>query len=110
MSQAFNKSHPDIQSTVQFFENDPYKQKIQIAIGTHNPPDIFTGWGGGVLKSYIDAGDVYDLTSDLEIRPGLGKSVSSIRYETGYLEGKVYGIPIRPGVEQFLVSVGPHPE
>ncbi|EPZ52996.1 extracellular solute-binding protein [Alicyclobacillus acidoterrestris] len=93
MSNDFNKSHPDIQSTVQFFENDPYKQKIQIAMGAHNPPDIFTGWGGGVLKSYIDAGDVYDLTSDLKADPSWANRFLPSVMKPVTFDGKIYGVP-----------------
>src|SRR5690348_3312978 len=41
---AFNKAHPDIHVQIQFFQNDPYKTKLQIAIGAHQGPDIFMGW------------------------------------------------------------------
>src|SRR5438309_1482971 len=54
----FNSSHSNIHATLSFFQNDPYKTKLQTAMGAHNPPDIFFGWGGGILKSYVDAGDV----------------------------------------------------
>ena len=42
----FNSSHSNIHAVLNFFENDPYKQKLQVAMGAHNPPDIFFGWGG----------------------------------------------------------------
>jgi raffinose/stachyose/melibiose transport system substrate-binding protein len=89
----FNSSHPSIHATVQFFENDPYKQKLQVAMGAHHPPDIFFGWGGGILKSYIDAGDVYDLTSDLNADPAwrnrfLPSSLGAVTFNN-----HIYGIP-----------------
>ncbi|WAH35262.1 extracellular solute-binding protein [Alicyclobacillus dauci] len=93
MSQAFNQSHSSIQSNVQFFENDPYKQKIQISMGAHNPPDIFVGWGGGVLKSYIDAGDVYDLTSALNSDSSWSNRFLPSVMKPVTFNGKVYGIP-----------------
>jgi raffinose/stachyose/melibiose transport system substrate-binding protein len=71
LATAFNSAHSSIHAVVDFFQNDPYKQKLQVAMGAHNPPDIFFGWGGGVLKSYIDANDVYNMTSDLNADPQL---------------------------------------
>src|SRR5579885_909086 len=65
----FNSQQSSIRAVLSFFQNDPYKQKLQVAMGAHNPPDIFFGWGGGILKTYIDAGDVYDMTSDLNADP-----------------------------------------
>ncbi len=89
----FNSSHPNVHAVLNFFQNDPYKQKLQVAMGAHNPPDIFIGWGGGVLKSYINANDVYDLTSDFN-----GDSTWKNRFIPSILasatfDGKLYGVP-----------------
>ena len=48
---------------VTFFQNDPYKAKIRTAVGAGQAPTLIFGWGGGILKSYADAGQVDDLTS-----------------------------------------------
>ena len=58
LAAAFDKSHPGDHVTVNFVENQSYKQKIQLAMGAGNPPTIFWTWGGGILKQYIKAGDV----------------------------------------------------
>ncbi len=57
----FEKSHPGDTITVDYIENQSYKQKIQLAMGAGNPPTIFWTWGGGPLKQFIDAGDVASL-------------------------------------------------
>lgn len=98
---AFNSSHPNIHAVIEFFQNDPYKQKLQVAMGAHNPPDIFWGWGGGVLKSYIDANDVYDLTSDLNADPTwknrfLPSVLSGVTFD-----GKIYGVPVN-GIQPVM--------
>lgn len=76
-----------------FFENDPYKQKLQVAMGAKNPPDIFFGWGGGILKSYVDAGDVYDLTPDLNADPAWKNKFFPSVLSNAAFNGKFYGIP-----------------
>src|SRR4051794_34737826 len=48
---AYNSAQKAVKVRVDFFENDPYKQELQVAMGAKNPPDVFFGWGGGILKS-----------------------------------------------------------
>jgi raffinose/stachyose/melibiose transport system substrate-binding protein len=91
---AYNAAHPDAKATLQLFENDPYKQKLLVALGAGNGPDVFFGWGGGILKTYIDAGDVVDLT------PALTKDTAwKDRFLPSILpsvtfDGRIYGVPI----------------
>lgn len=90
----FNNTHPSIHANIQFFENDPYKQKLQVAMGSGSPPDIFFGWGGGILKSYVDAGKVYDLTDALNSDPSWkGRYLSSV-FPSVTFNGKIYGVPL----------------
>ncbi|GGJ10725.1 sugar ABC transporter substrate-binding protein [Alicyclobacillus cellulosilyticus] len=93
MIDRFNQSHPDIHVQPQWFQNGPYKQKILIAMGAHNPPDIFMGWGGGILKSYIDAGDVYDLTSDINKDPQWKNRFLPSVMKPVTFNGHIYGVP-----------------
>jgi raffinose/stachyose/melibiose transport system substrate-binding protein len=90
---AFDTKHPDIRAVIEFFQNGPYKQKLQVAMGAHRPPDIFFGWGGGILKSYVDAGDVYDMTEALNADP-TWKNLFLPSVMVGVtFNGKVYGVP-----------------
>src|SRR2546421_4213156 len=92
-AQNFNAKHSNIQASVNFFQNDPYKQKLQVAMGAKNPPDIFFGWGGGILKSYVNAGDVYDLTPDLNADPTWKNKFFPSVLSNAAFNGKSYGIP-----------------
>jgi raffinose/stachyose/melibiose transport system substrate-binding protein len=90
---AFNSQHPDIRAVVEFFQNDPYKQKLQVAMGAKQPPDVFFGWGGGILKSYVDAGDVYDMTGALNADSSWkNRYLPSVMGGVTF-NGKVYGVP-----------------
>jgi raffinose/stachyose/melibiose transport system substrate-binding protein len=93
MAAAFNSAHSNIRAVVDFFQNDPYKQKLQVSMGARNPPDIFFGWGGGVLKSYIDANDVYDMTPDLNADPGWKNRFLPAVMSGVTFNGKIYGVP-----------------
>ena len=82
----FNKQRSKIHVAAEFFQNDPYKQKLQVAMGAHNAPDIFYGWGGGGLKTYVDANDVYDLTAAFD-----ADSTRKNRFFPSVLEGIDFG-------------------
>jgi len=90
MVDRFNKDNPGIKIQSQFFETNAYKQKIQIVMGADNPPDISSNWGGGRLKTFIDAGDILDLTPYL--KDDSKRYLSSIMKSVTF-DGKIYGVP-----------------
>ncbi|MGI9058160.1 MAG: extracellular solute-binding protein [Ktedonobacteraceae bacterium] len=90
---AYNSAQSAVKVHLDFFENDPYKQKLQVAMGAKNPPDIFFGWGGGILKTYVNAGDVYDLTPDLTADPTWKNKFFPSVMSNAAFNGKFYGIP-----------------
>ncbi len=98
---TFNSSHSSIHAALSFYENDPYKQKLQVAMGAHNPPDVFFGWGGGVLKSYINANDVYDLTKDFNADSSWKNRFIPSILASATFNGKLYGVPTS-GVQPVL--------
>lgn len=90
---SFNAVHPDIHAVISSFQNDPYKQKLQAAMNAHNPPDIFFGWGGGRLKSYVDSNDVYDLSVALNADPSWKNRFLPVVMSGVTFNSKVYGVP-----------------
>ncbi|HEY2575651.1 MAG TPA: extracellular solute-binding protein [Streptosporangiaceae bacterium] len=86
---SFEKSHPGDHITINFVENQSYKQKIQLAMGAGNPPTIFWTWGGGTLQQYIKAGDVYSLGNPAWLSSFLPSSLGAVTYH-----GHVYGVPV----------------
>ncbi len=88
----WNKAHPSTPFTVQSFANDPYKQKIRTAVGAGQAPTLIYGWGGGTLKSYVDAGAVEDL-SDLAADPALKDRFLPSIAAVGQVDGKTYAVP-----------------
>jgi raffinose/stachyose/melibiose transport system substrate-binding protein len=54
----WNKNHPDKQIDLQIFANDPYKEKIRLALGAGQGPALMFSWGGGVLRTYVESGYV----------------------------------------------------
>ena len=90
---AFNKAHPTIHVQYQWFQNDPYKTKLAISVGAHRGPDIFMGWGGGVLQSYVNSGAVADLTSAFNGDTAWRSRYPSVVMKPATFGGHVYGIP-----------------
>ncbi|GAA5038662.1 extracellular solute-binding protein [Thermocatellispora tengchongensis] len=87
--EAYNKDHPDKKITLQLFANDDYKQKLRVAFGAGQAPDIFFNWGGGALNDYVKAGKVAEITSaDVDH----GRFTPSV-LKTATFDGKVYGVP-----------------
>lgn len=74
--------------TVQFFQNDPYKNRLRTSLISGTPPDLFYGWGGDQLKAFVEAGEVTEI-------PG---TVDTDRYFPSVMEavtfnGRIYGVP-----------------
>jgi raffinose/stachyose/melibiose transport system substrate-binding protein len=86
---SFEKSHPGDTISINFIENQSYKQKIQLAMGAGNPPSIFWSWGGGTLQQYIKAGDVDSLGNPSWLSDFLPSSLGAVTYK-----GQVYGVPV----------------
>ncbi len=86
---SFEKSHPGDTITIDYIENQSYKQKIQLAMGAGNAPTIFWTWGGGPLKQFIDAGDVASLGNPSYASAFLPSSLGAVTFG-----GQLYGVPI----------------
>jgi raffinose/stachyose/melibiose transport system substrate-binding protein len=90
---SFNKAHPTIRVQYQWYQNDPYKTKLAIAVGAHRGPDIFMGWGGGILQSYVKSGAVADLTSAFKADPSWRSRYLPVVMKPVTFNGQIYGVP-----------------
>ncbi len=90
---AWNAAHPNETIRIDFFANDAYKTKVRTAVGAGQGPTFIYGWGGGVLKSYVDAGQVTDLTDFLKENPDVADRYLPSILENGEIDGKMYAVP-----------------
>ncbi|MET9871080.1 extracellular solute-binding protein, partial [Streptomyces sp. NPDC006386] len=81
---AYNKDHPDQKITLRLFANDDYKQKLRVAFGANQAPDLFFNWGGGALNDYVKAGKVDALTD---------AQVDTKRFTPSVLKSATFGAP-----------------
>ncbi len=93
--ERFNEGSESGDAELATFGNDPYKQRLRVALGSPEAPDVFFNWGGGNLEEYVDAGRVEDLTPLLEEDPALRDSFLPNVLEAAQIEGKTYGLPMR---------------
>lgn len=93
--ERFNEQSEAGEAELTTFGNDPYKQRLRIAIGTPTAPDLFFNWGGGNLKEYVDAGEVEDLTGLLDENPELRDAFLPSVLAGAELDGANYGLPMR---------------
>jgi raffinose/stachyose/melibiose transport system substrate-binding protein len=89
----FNKANSDSQIKPTAFENDAYKTKIRTAIGAGQAPTIIWGWGGGGLKSWVDAGQVDDLTDWFAQNPKVKDRLFPSSFGAATVNGKIYAMP-----------------
>ncbi|GAA5080946.1 raffinose/stachyose/melibiose transport system substrate-binding protein [Thermocatellispora tengchongensis] len=92
--ERFNKANPNGQIAETTFQNDAYKTKIKTAIGAGQAPTIIFGWGGGTLRSYVQAGQVDDLTPWFEQNPQVKDRLFPSAFGAATIEGKIYALPI----------------
>ena len=90
----FNKANSGSKITPTFFQNDAYKQKIKTALGANQAPTMIWGWGGGGLKSYVDAGQVEDLTDFFAQNAAAKDKILPSSFGAATVNGKIYAMPV----------------
>ncbi|GAA1008349.1 sugar ABC transporter substrate-binding protein [Acrocarpospora pleiomorpha] len=89
----FNKANPNAQIAATTFQNDAYKTKIKTALGAGQAPTIIWGWGGGTLRTYVQAGQVDDLTPWFDQNPAIKDRLFPSSFGAATIDGKIYAMP-----------------
>jgi len=89
----FNAANPSTPIQTTTFQNDAYKTKIKTAIGAGQAPTIIWGWGGGGLRSFVQAGQVEDLTSWFAQNPAVKNRLFPSAFGAATIKGKIYALP-----------------
>jgi raffinose/stachyose/melibiose transport system substrate-binding protein len=88
-AKRFEAANPGVHIEISVYENDPYKTKLKTVSGD-DFPDVFHSWGGGWLKSFVDADLVEDITAG--VAPWRN-TVNQEYLNMGVFDGKVWGVP-----------------
>src|SRR5690349_2561472 len=89
----WNQANPNDQIQGTTFQNDAYKTRIRTAVGANQAPTIIWGWGGGTLRSYVQAGQVEDLTSWFDQNSSVKSRLFSSAFAPATVNGKIYAMP-----------------
>ena len=90
---AFNAKSTTGKVSYTEFQNDAYKTKIKTALGAGQAPTIIWGWGGGGLKSYVQANQVDDLTSWFDQNSDVKSRLFPAAFGAATVNGKIYAMP-----------------
>jgi ABC-type glycerol-3-phosphate transport system substrate-binding protein len=97
----FEAANPGVTINIQIVQNEDFDGKLQTAMQAGTTPDIFLQRGGGKLADQVAAGQVADITdqidSTVKSQIGGGFSVDS-------LDGKIYAMPLDIQPEGFWYS------
>jgi raffinose/stachyose/melibiose transport system substrate-binding protein len=88
----FEAAHPNVKITVQAIQNEDLDGKLQTALNSGSPPDIFLQRGGGKLAAMVDAGQVKDITD--AVTPETKQAVGDAALKAEEVDGKAYAVPV----------------
>lgn len=101
----YESLHPEIKFEVTSAQNQPYKEKIKVVVGSDECPDIFFSFCGEFSERFIREGLLMDLTPYMEADPEWKDSLMEsqmVEYTTA--DGMVYGIPFRLDAKEFFYN------
>ncbi|MCI6886030.1 MAG: extracellular solute-binding protein [Lachnospiraceae bacterium] len=102
----YEAAHPDIKFEVTSAQNQPYKEKIKVVVGSDECPDIFFSFCGEFSERFIREGLLLDLTPYLEADKEWKDSLMETQMtEYTTADGMVYGIPFRLDAKEFFYNV-----
>lgn len=85
----FPKAFPNVELVQDTCDNETYKNKIKILMASDEQPDIMFSYGGGFMKSFVDAGKV--LALDDYIDDFYKEHMKTDMQENFIFDGKQYG-------------------
>jgi len=92
-AKKFEAANPGVRVAISTAPNDPYKTKLKTVSGD-DFPDLFISWGGGWLKSFVDAGYVADISAEVNAVMG---QLNPALVDLNRFNGRIYGIPFTAG-------------
>jgi raffinose/stachyose/melibiose transport system substrate-binding protein len=88
----FQTAHPNVTIKIQQVQNEDLDGKLQTALNSGSPPDIFLQRGGGKMAAMVEAGQLKDITNDITAETK--QAVGDAALGTGQIDGKAYAVPV----------------
>ncbi|GAA3721698.1 xylobiose transport system substrate-binding protein [Spinactinospora alkalitolerans] len=83
------------QAVITEVPGDSYQDKLRTSMGSGDQPDVFFNWGGGSIRSYVEADMLLPLDDMMEADPEFQESFIPSVMEAGRIDGVQYGVPMR---------------
>lgn len=93
----YQTANPNVKIVVDTNENEAYKTKIKAMAAANELPDLFSTWGGGFSKPFVDSNSV--LAIDQYLTDETKSKLVNGAFNNVTYNGKIYGMP-------FLLSAG----
>jgi len=101
----FEEEHPEINLVQETAAGDELRNQIKVELAANNLPDVFTYWGGAILKPLVVDKKVLNIDEYLKVSKSLKKSDFSDGAWAFYTyNGVPYGIPTEGYVSAFIVN------
>lgn len=96
-AKRFQELNPGVTIDITVVGSSDMASKTNASMQANEPPDIFSGWGGGGLAAYADNGLVQDIT-DAVATDGWADRFVAGPLALYALGGRNFGVPLRAGV------------
>ena len=98
----FQASHSDIIVEVQTFENEAYKTTLRTNVSGDTAADVYSVWGGGFSKPFVDAGKVLKLNDYLNDGTLSKMNPGALDFFT--YNGDIYGMTFGKAASGFFCN------
>lgn len=88
----FEEANPGVTIEIQSIQNEDLDGKLQTALNSGDAPDIFLQRGGGKMAAMVKAGQLKDLTE--EIDGPAADEIPDAAYSANSLDDKIYAMPV----------------
>lgn len=93
--EEFEEEHPNVHiEAIATQEVEYQNNKLKVAAASGSQGDVFTCWGGGYAKTYVDAGVVLPLDELME-KNNTKEELLDGTLTYGTYDDKVYGLPLK---------------
>lgn len=98
----YEAANPNIKIEVEYFENQAYKTTIKTNVAGDTAPDIYSAWGSGFIKPFVEAGKVLKL--DDYLTDGTLDKLSGGALDYFTFGGSVYGLTFGKAASGFFCN------
>jgi raffinose/stachyose/melibiose transport system substrate-binding protein len=88
----FMADNPNVKVNIDVLANDPYKQKLAVAMASGKLPDVYFSWSGGPMYEYAKSENIIDLTSYMNTNNYKNRFLDAALAQATW-QGKIWGVP-----------------